>query len=91
MRLTRPTSSDRWAGADTSDASQFYWNDDVIKIFKGYISVLLNHVNTYTGVRPPLVVVEGCRECARLTLSLGPLRRSRSRTTRPSWVRLSLA
>ncbi|TNY24545.1 glycoside hydrolase superfamily [Rhodotorula diobovata] len=39
-----------WAGADTSDASQFYWNDDVIKIFKGYISVLLNHVNTYTGV-----------------------------------------
>ncbi|GAA5910192.1 hypothetical protein JCM8208_006754 [Rhodotorula glutinis] len=39
-----------WAGADTSDASQFYWNDDVVKLFKGYISVLLNHVNAYTGV-----------------------------------------
>ncbi|GAA5823456.1 hypothetical protein JCM3770_006043 [Rhodotorula araucariae] len=39
-----------WAGADTSDASQFYYNNDVIDIFKGYISVLLNHVNIYTGV-----------------------------------------
>ncbi|GAA5840838.1 hypothetical protein JCM9279_001235 [Rhodotorula babjevae] len=39
-----------WAGADTSDASQFYYNDDVVNLFKGYISVLLNHVNAYTGV-----------------------------------------
>ncbi|BGP38816.1 hypothetical protein JCM10449v2_002754 [Rhodotorula kratochvilovae] len=39
-----------WAGADTSDGSQFYYNKDVIKLFKGYISVLLNHVNIYTGV-----------------------------------------
>ncbi|KPV76197.1 glycoside hydrolase family 5 protein [Rhodotorula graminis WP1] len=39
-----------WAGADTNDASQFYYNDDVISLFKGYISVLLNHVNAYTGV-----------------------------------------
>ncbi|GAA5975744.1 hypothetical protein JCM10908_005267 [Rhodotorula pacifica] len=40
-----------WAGADTSDASQFYYNDDVVQIFKDYITVLLNHTNQYTGVR----------------------------------------
>ncbi|GAA6014735.1 hypothetical protein JCM8202_001643 [Rhodotorula sphaerocarpa] len=41
----------RWAGADTSDGSQFYWNSDVVKIFKDYISVLLNHKNQFTGVK----------------------------------------
>ncbi|GAA6014116.1 hypothetical protein JCM10207_006101 [Rhodosporidiobolus poonsookiae] len=39
-----------WGGADTDDGTQFYSNSKVIKIFKDYISVLLNHVNTYTGV-----------------------------------------
>ncbi|GAA5852505.1 hypothetical protein JCM8547_002522 [Rhodosporidiobolus lusitaniae] len=38
-----------WAGADTNDASQFY-KSAATAIFKDYISVLLNHVNTYTGV-----------------------------------------
>ncbi|GAA5940708.1 hypothetical protein JCM10213_004294 [Rhodosporidiobolus nylandii] len=39
-----------WGGGDTSDGSQFYYNDDVVAIFKDFISVLLNHNNTYTGV-----------------------------------------
>ncbi|CDR37878.1 RHTO0S03e00562g1_1 [Rhodotorula toruloides] len=39
-----------WAGADTSDGSQFYTNSAVIELFKGYIKVLLTHVNQYTGV-----------------------------------------
>ncbi|KAI5481657.1 mannan endo-1,4-beta-mannosidase, glycoside hydrolase family 5 protein [Pseudohyphozyma bogoriensis] len=38
-----------WAGLDTSDGSQFY-TSAATKIFKQYISVLLNHVNTFTGV-----------------------------------------
>lgn len=46
-----PTSiSCSWAGADTSDGSQFYYNSDVVQIFKDYITVLLNHTNQYTGV-----------------------------------------
>lgn len=49
MRLMQGWSR-RWAGADTSDGSQFYWNSDVVKIFKDYISVLLNHKNQFTGV-----------------------------------------
>ncbi|KAG0654464.1 hypothetical protein C6P46_001629 [Rhodotorula mucilaginosa] len=40
-----------WAGADTSDGSQFYYNSNVIKIFKDYITVLLSHTNQYTGVK----------------------------------------
>ncbi|GAA6000169.1 uncharacterized protein JCM10292_004017 [Rhodotorula paludigena] len=40
----------RWGGANTDDGSQFYSNSKVIAIFKDYISVVLNHVNTYTGV-----------------------------------------
>lgn len=33
-----------------SDENQFYFNTQVIKDFETYISTLLNHVNTYTGV-----------------------------------------
>ncbi|GAA5869600.1 hypothetical protein JCM3774_005491 [Rhodotorula dairenensis] len=40
-----------WAGADTSDGSQFYYNSKVVKIFKDYITVLLSHKNQYTGVK----------------------------------------
>ncbi|KDE04485.1 hypothetical protein MVLG_05052 [Microbotryum lychnidis-dioicae p1A1 Lamole] len=40
----------RWAGGDTSDGNSFYWNSDIVKIFKDYIKMYLNHVNTYTGV-----------------------------------------
>ncbi|GAA5969798.1 hypothetical protein JCM11641_008044 [Rhodosporidiobolus odoratus] len=40
-----------WGGGDTSDASEFYENDNVVNIFKGYIAMLLNHTNTYTGVK----------------------------------------
>ncbi|KAM0754756.1 glycoside hydrolase [Meredithblackwellia eburnea MCA 4105] len=39
-----------WAGLSKSDGNQFYTSSAVVKIFKAYISVLLNHVNTYTGV-----------------------------------------
>ncbi|KAL8286423.1 hypothetical protein RQP46_004440 [Phenoliferia psychrophenolica] len=39
-----------WAGLSKSDGSQFYYSSNVIQIFKNYISVLLNHVNAYTGV-----------------------------------------
>lgn len=49
--LTRLCCATRWAGANTDDGSQFYSNSKVIAIFKDYISVVLNHVNTYTGVR----------------------------------------
>ncbi|GAA5898520.1 uncharacterized protein JCM6883_003341 [Sporobolomyces salmoneus] len=40
-----------WAGKDTSDASQFYYSKSVVQMYKDYISVILNHVNKYTGVR----------------------------------------
>ncbi|GAA6019404.1 hypothetical protein JCM11491_004817 [Sporobolomyces phaffii] len=40
-----------WAGKDTSDASQFYNSKSVVQMYKDYISVVLNHVNTYTGIR----------------------------------------
>ncbi|GAA5976429.1 hypothetical protein JCM5350_001687 [Sporobolomyces pararoseus] len=40
-----------WAGKDTSDASQFYNSKSVVQMYKDYISVVLNHVNAYTGVR----------------------------------------
>lgn len=39
-----------WAGKDTSDASQFYNSKSVVQMYKDYISVVLNHVNKYTGV-----------------------------------------
>lgn len=41
----------RWAGGNTGNGYSFYTNEAVIKLFKDYISVLLNHVNQYTGVR----------------------------------------
>ena len=37
-----------WRGI--SDENQFYYNAQVISDFETYISTLLNHVNTYTGV-----------------------------------------
>ncbi|GAA5938373.1 uncharacterized protein JCM15063_000718 [Sporobolomyces koalae] len=40
-----------WAGKDTSDPSQFYNSKTVVQMYKDYISVVLNHVNAYTGVR----------------------------------------
>ncbi|GAA6027900.1 hypothetical protein JCM8097_001772 [Rhodosporidiobolus ruineniae] len=39
-----------WGGGDTSDGSEFYYNDDVVAIFKDFIELLLTHNNTYTGV-----------------------------------------
>ena len=37
-----------WRGI--SDENQFYTNPQVISDFEQYVSVLLNHVNTYTGI-----------------------------------------
>ena len=37
-----------WRGI--SDENQFYYNTQVISDFELYISTLLNHVNTYTGI-----------------------------------------
>jgi hypothetical protein len=50
----------RWAGADTSDGSQFYYNSNVIKIFKDYITVLLSHTNQYTGVSGAIKALGAC-------------------------------
>ncbi|KAL8277497.1 hypothetical protein RQP46_010127 [Phenoliferia psychrophenolica] len=39
-----------WAGLSKSNPSLFYSSSTVITLFKAYISILLNHVNIYTGV-----------------------------------------
>ncbi|GAA5828292.1 hypothetical protein JCM11251_006183 [Rhodosporidiobolus azoricus] len=66
----------RWAGADTNDGSQFYYNSNVIKIFKDFISVLLNHKNTYTGVAlkddPTILAWETGNEYGGYMLGGGP-------------------
>ncbi|GAA5904420.1 hypothetical protein JCM6882_008905 [Rhodosporidiobolus microsporus] len=65
-----------WAGGDTSDGTQFYTNSKVITIFKDYIKVLLNHVNTYTGVAlkddPTILAWETGNEYGGYMLGGGP-------------------
>lgn len=66
----------KWSNLSVNNSAAFYTNPQVIGLYKSYISTVLNHVNTYTGVAykndPTIMAWETGNELGGYGLKDGP-------------------